>query len=141
MCICYLPIDTDSFPADFLDLSTYSVRCQSQPFILLRRVVKDDVISVQPGWPEIVGKAALSEGLKPYMEGNQIVGTFILKNVWIDGNHATRFGEWDEVVTPRDGGPAEHHIGRCILNWEKIDGEWKVVSEFVNYLVPPTALE
>lgn len=100
----------------------------------------DDVISVQPGWPETVGKAALSEGLKPYMEGNQIVGTFILKKVWIDGNHATRFGEWEEVVTPKEGGASEYHIGRCILNWEKIDGEWKVVSEFVNYLVPPTEM-
>lgn len=101
----------------------------------------DDVISVQPGWPETVGKAALSEGLQPYVEDNRIVGTFILKKVWIDGDRATRFGEWEEVVTSKEGGAAEYHIGRCILNWEKIDGEWKVVSEFVNYLVPPTEME
>ena len=101
----------------------------------------DDVISVYPDMPETVGKAAVAEGLIPYLEANHIVGEFTIKQYWVHGDHATRFAEWEEVVTPKDGGPAEHHIGRCILNWEKIDGEWKVVSEFINYLVPPTLIE
>jgi len=101
----------------------------------------DNVISVQPGMPDIVGKVALAEGLKPYMENYRIVGTETIKRIWVYGDRATRQAEWEEVVAPKTGGPAEHHIGRCPLNWEKIDGEWKVVSEFVNYLVPPTELE
>lgn len=101
----------------------------------------DNVISVQPGTPEIVGKTALAEGLKPYLEGNNIVGKFTIKQAWVYGDHATRIGEWEEVVTAKDGGNAEHHIGRCTLNWEKVDGKWKVVTEFVNYLVPPTEIQ
>lgn len=101
----------------------------------------DNVISVQPETPEIVGKAALAEGLKPAIEGNHIAGKFTLKGIWVSGNYATRYGEWEEVVTPRDGGPAEHYTGRCFLGWEKIDGEWKVVSEFINFLEPPTPVE
>jgi uncharacterized protein (TIGR02246 family) len=100
----------------------------------------DDVISVWPEMPEVEGKDALAEGLIPFMEDNHIVGKFTIKRFWVDGDHATRYAEWEEVVTPKDGGQAEHHIGRCILNWEKIDGEWKVVSEFINYLDPPTEL-
>lgn len=101
----------------------------------------DNVISVQPGMPDIVGKVALAEGLKPYMENYRIVGTETIKRIWVYGDSATRQAEWEEVVAPKAGGPAVHHIGRCTLNWEKIDGEWKVVSEFVNYLVPPTEIQ
>jgi uncharacterized protein (TIGR02246 family) len=101
----------------------------------------DNVISIQPGMPEIVGKTSLAEGLQPYIEDNHFVGTLTITHVWFYGDHATRQAEWEEVVTAKNGGPSEHHIGRCTLNWEKIDGEWKVVSEFINYLVPPTAIE
>jgi ketosteroid isomerase-like protein len=101
----------------------------------------DNVVSTYPEVQETVGKAALAEGLKPYMEGNKIVGNMIIKRVWLNGNQATRQAEWEEWVTPKDGSAAEHHIGRCTLNWEKINGEWKVISEFVNYLEPPTPFE
>lgn len=100
----------------------------------------DNVLSVSPEAPEVRGKESLAEGLVPFLEDNQIIGTMTLKQFWVNGDHATRYAEWEEVVTAKDGGAAEHHIGRCILNWEKIDGEWKVVSEFINYLEPPTAL-
>jgi uncharacterized protein (TIGR02246 family) len=98
----------------------------------------DDAISVQPGMPEIVGKAALAEATAPYLADNQIVGKLTVKRIWVYGDHATRQAEWEEVVAPKAGGPAEHHVGRCTLNWEKVDGDWKVVSEYINYLEPPT---
>ncbi len=101
----------------------------------------DDIISVWPETPEIVGKVALAEGMKSYMEANHVVGTLTIKRIWVSGDHATRQAEWEEVVTPKKGGKAEHHIGRCTLTWEKIDGSWQVVSEYINYLVPPTEIE
>ena len=73
--------------------------------------------------------------------------TYVVKKIVRDVGNAqfpvltrSNYAEWEEVVTANDGGAAEHHIGRCILNWEKIDGEWKVVSEYINYLEPPTEL-
>ena len=101
----------------------------------------DDAVSVWPEVPEVVGRAAMGEGLKPYMEANHILGTLTVKRIWVLGNYATRQAEWQEIVTPKDGGEAEYHIGRCILNWEKIDGEWKVTSEYINYLTPPTKIQ
>jgi uncharacterized protein (TIGR02246 family) len=101
----------------------------------------DDVVSVWPEAAEAVGKSAVAEGATAYLEGNQIVGNLSIQRIWLDGNQATRQAQWEEWVTPKDGGPGEHHIGRCTLVWEKIDGEWKVVSEFVNYLAPPAPIE
>jgi ketosteroid isomerase-like protein len=101
----------------------------------------DDAVSVQPETADVVGKAALAEGLNGLFENNQIVGKFTLKRIWVSGDYDTRYGEWEEVVTSKETGEAEHHIGRCFLGWRKIDGEWKVVSEFINFLVPPTPIE
>jgi hypothetical protein len=42
------------------------------------------------------------------------------------------------VVTPVDGSEPITEIGRCVLGWEKINGEWKVVWEIWNtYETPP----
>jgi uncharacterized protein (TIGR02246 family) len=101
----------------------------------------DDVVSVWPEMPEVVGKTAMAEGMVPYMEGNSVVGKLIVKHIWVSGDHATRQAEWEEVVTPKDGGKPEHHIGRCTLEWKKVDGKWKVISEYINYLQPPTPVE
>lgn len=100
----------------------------------------DSAISVQPGIAEM-DKAALVEFTAPYLADNQLVGKLTIKRIRVDGDHATREAEWEEVSQPKAGGPAERHVGRCVLTWEKIDGEWKIVSEYINYLEPPTAVE
>ena len=98
----------------------------------------DDIISVQPGTPEIIGKAAYSEGMKDYMGANTITGNLTLKEFWVAGDYATRRAEWEEVITPNDGGKPMRQSGRCFLGWKKLGGEWKVVTEFANFLIPPT---
>ena len=101
----------------------------------------DNVVSILPEAEEVVGKSVLAEGVKAYLADNRIVGLATIKRIWVDGDRATRQAQWEEWVTPKNGGPGEHHIGRCTLNWEKIDGEWKVVSEFANFLVPPAPFQ
>lgn len=101
----------------------------------------DNAISVQPSTEEIDGKAALAEGLKPYMQANRVIGNLTIKRAWVFGDHATRQAQWEEWVLPKDGSAGEHHIGRCTLNWEKINGEWKVTSEYINYLEPPAPFQ
>ena len=100
----------------------------------------DDIVSTWPDSPEIIGKSALAEGMQPYIEDNSVAGTLAVKRIWVSGDYATRQAEWDEYLIPKDGGDPQHYVGRCTLNWEKIDGEWKVVSEFVNYLKAPEAI-
>lgn len=99
----------------------------------------DDVVSIQPGLPEVVGKEALIAGLQPFLESYTLdSGKLVFKHVNFYGNQATRQAEWEEVWTAKDGSGSFRQVGRCLLVWEKIDGEWKVVSEILNYLEPPT---
>ena len=100
----------------------------------------DDIVSIWPESPPVVGKTALAEGMRPFMEENTVAGTLTVNRIWVAGDYATRQAEWEEVLTPMDGSDPVHYIGRCTLTWQKIDGEWKVVSEFVNFLEPPTSI-
>lgn len=41
-------------------------------------------------------------------------------------------------LNPTDGSASITEIGRCVLGWQKINGEWKVVWEIWNtYGTPP----
>ena len=100
----------------------------------------DDIVSAFPESPDVEGKSALAEGMQPFMRDNDILGTLTVKRIWVAGDYATRQAEWDEFMVPKDGSDPEHYIGRCTLNWQKIDGEWKIVSEFINYLKAPEAI-
>lgn len=101
----------------------------------------DDVIALEPGTPEIRGKETVAEGIKGFWEAYDTVGELTLKRIWVSGNLGTRYAEWEDVVTPADGGNSIHQIGRCIVVWEKIDGEWKIVSSILHFIEGPTEME
>lgn len=98
----------------------------------------DDVVSFQPGRPELVGKEAVAEGQREFLANNHVDGKMTVRRVTVAGDYATRQAEWDETWTANDGSTAFRQVGRCFLAWRKINGEWKVVSEFIQYVVPPT---
>lgn len=113
----------------------------AEDYASLRSFYADNIVSILPDTPEVVGIVAWSEGMKPFLDGHDTVGKLTIKHIWVSGDYASRQAEWEEVVTPNDGGKPFHQIGRCVLNWQKIDGKWKIVSELINYLVPPTEME
>ncbi len=43
----------------------------------------DNAISVQPGTPEIDGRAVLADGMVPYVTDNNIVGKLTIKRIWV----------------------------------------------------------
>jgi uncharacterized protein (TIGR02246 family) len=100
----------------------------------------DDVVSMQPGLPDVVGKEALAEGLEPFLANYEVAGTLKMKQITVSGDYATRQAEWQEVWTAKDGSGSFYQSGRCLLVWRKINGQWKVVTEFINYVEPPTDL-
>lgn len=101
----------------------------------------DDVIALEPGTPEISGKETVAEGIKGFWEAYDTVGELTLKRIWVSGNLGTRYAEWEDIVTPADGGKQIRQLGRCIVVWEKIDGEWKIVSSILHFIEGPTEME
>lgn len=113
----------------------------AEDYETLRSFYADNVVSILPDTPEIVGIVAWGEGMKPFLASNDTTGKLTIKHIWVSGDYASRQAEWEEVVRPTDGGKPFHQVGRCVLNWQKIDGKWQIVSELINYLVPPTEIE
>lgn len=113
----------------------------AEDYETLRSFYADNIVSILPDTPEIDGIVAWSEGMKPFLASNDTLGKLTIKHIWVAGDYASRQAEWEEIVTPKDGGKPIHQIGRCVLNWQKIDGKWQVVSELINYLDPPTEME
>jgi ketosteroid isomerase-like protein len=54
------------------------------------------------------------------------------------GDYATRTGEWTQVLTPTDGGEPITEVGRCVVAFKKVAGEWKVAWEIWNTFEPST---
>jgi ketosteroid isomerase-like protein len=92
----------------------------------------DNALSHAPGFPTDVGKEAIKTAYEAYFDMYDLQRDFQLAGVELRGDYATRTGEWTQVVTPVDGSEPITEIGRCVLGWEKINGEWKVVWEIWN---------
>jgi len=97
----------------------------------------DDAISSPPGFPTSRGKDAIRADYQAFFEAYELKRDFTLSGIKIEGNTATRFGEWKQVITPRDGSDPITETGRCIVGFEKINGEWKVTWELWNTFEPP----
>ena len=89
-----------------------------------------------PGYPKSVGKEAIEADLRFFFDEFTMEREFELINVEVTGNTATRLGEWSQTLTPKDGGDPIVEVGRCILGFEKIDDEWKVMWEIWNTFEP-----
>jgi ketosteroid isomerase-like protein len=97
----------------------------------------DDAISNPPGYPTAVGKAALKANLAAFFDTYSMSRKFQLVAVDVTGDHATRQGEWTNILTPKAGGEPVTETGRCILGWKKVNGEWKVAWEIWNTYESP----
>ncbi len=92
----------------------------------------DDVVSLPPGFPKTEGKADLEASLQEFFDAFAIERDFELVNIQVAGDTATRFGEWTQTLTPKDGGDPIVETGRCVFGYEKVGYEWKVAWEIWN---------
>ena len=96
----------------------------------------DDAISQPPGYRTDVGKEAIRTSYQSYFDTYAMKRDFKLAGIKIDGNTATRFGEWTQISTPKAGGEPIVETGRCVVGFKKVNGEWKVAWEIWNTYEP-----
>ena len=91
-----------------------------------------DAISLPPGFPPSTGREAIEADLRWFFGEFTLDRSFVLVDYEVVGNYATRLGEWTQTLTPKAGGDPILEVGRCVVGWRKINGEWKVVWEIWN---------
>lgn len=89
----------------------------------------DNAVSQPPGYRTDVGKAAIQASYQAFFDTYDFKRDFKLAGVTMEGETATRFGEWTQILTPKAGGDPITEVGRCVVGFQKINGEWKVVWE------------
>ena len=92
----------------------------------------EDALSMPPGYPPSQGRAAIQNDLQFFYDSFDLERDFQLVNYQVDGNTATRTATWTQTLTPTDGSDPIIETGRCVLGFEKVDGEWKVAWEIWN---------
>ena len=96
----------------------------------------DDATSFAPGFPADAGKEAIKMAYQGFFDAYDIQRDFQLASVDMAGDFATRTGEWTQVLTPVDGGEPITEVGRCVIAFKQVDGEWKVAWEIWNTFEP-----
>ena len=96
-----------------------------------------DAVSLPPGLPASVGKETIEADLRWFFAEFELEREFDLVDYEVAGTYATRLGQWTQTLTPRSGGDPISEIGRCIVGFEKVRGEWLIVWEIWNTYEPP----
>ncbi len=96
----------------------------------------DNAVSQPPGYRTDIGKDAIKNSYQAFFDTYDLKRDFKLAGIKIEGNTATRFGEWTQVLTPKAGGDPITEVGRCVVGFQKVNGEWKVVWEIWNTYEP-----
>lgn len=96
----------------------------------------ENAVSQPPGYRTDVGKEAIRASYQAFFETYDLKRDFKLAGIKIEGDTGTRFGEWTQVLTPKAGGDPITEVGRCVVGFQKIKGEWKVVWEIWNTYEP-----
>lgn len=92
----------------------------------------EDAVSMPPGFPPSYGREEIEADFQFLFDGFDLEREFTLADYEVSGNRGVRRAEWTQTLTPTDGGEPFVETGRCVLGFEKIDGEWKVVWEIWN---------
>ena len=117
----------------FLDtVWAYEQAFQAGDVDQLIELYAEDAISLPPGYPPSEGKDAIEADLVWFFETFDLEREFELVDYEIVGNYATRLGEWTQTLTLKDGSDSFDETGRCVVGFQKIHGEWKVVWEIWN---------
>jgi ketosteroid isomerase-like protein len=92
----------------------------------------EDTVSMPPDALPTEGKDALREGMQAFLDEYEISGHSQLVSVEIHGDYATRYLQVWDTLTPKAGGEPILSSGSCVVGWQKINGEWKIVWEIWN---------
>jgi ketosteroid isomerase-like protein len=94
----------------------------------------DDAISMPPGFPASVGKAAIRADFEMFYTDLTVEErNFQITDIWIAGNLATRRAVWDQTLSWNDGSaPPFTEYGQCVVSFKKLGNEWKVIWEIWN---------
>ena len=91
----------------------------------LMAVYADDVISLPPGQPALVGRAAVRAVWEASLAEYDVQVTVDIEEVRVTAEWAFERGTFEMQLTPKAGGPTISDIGKYLDVLRQVDGQWK----------------
>lgn len=89
----------------------------------------DDVVTILPGVPPLVGKDAVRADWENFFNTYELERDSKLVYVNVDDHSAVRRMEWTNTLTPKAGGDTIVDTGNCIVGFKKVGNDWKIAWE------------
>lgn len=95
-----------------------------------------DAVEMQPGMPALVGREAIREWFEAWLPDTSVSNAFFPERTEVaaSGDVAYDRGTYRFTGSTPDG-PIED-VGKYLVIWKKIDGDWKVVASTSNSDLP-----
>lgn len=92
-----------------------------------------DAVSMAPGAPASVGKAAIRSDYGKFLADYTLTHQVLSQQVTLEGNVAIERGEYKQSATPKKGGPVLYERGKYVAIWNhEADGKWREKLEIWN---------
>jgi uncharacterized protein (TIGR02246 family) len=92
----------------------------------------DDVVTILPGVPPLVGKDAVRADWDYFFDTYTLDRDAELVYVDVSGDTAVRRMAWTNTLTPKDGGDPIVDTGNCVVGFKKVNDEWKIAWEIAS---------
>ena len=102
-------------------------------------VYADDVISLPPGQPARVGKAAVRSMWQESLAEYDVQVTVNIEEVHVTAEWAFERGTFEMQLAPKAGGPAISDSGKYLDLLKQVDGQWKYWRVSWNSSQPPAS--
>jgi uncharacterized protein (TIGR02246 family) len=91
----------------------------------LMAVYADDVISLPPGQPALVGRTAVRAMWEASLAEYDMQVTVDIEEVHVTGEWAFERGTFEMQLSPKSGGPTVIDIGKYLDVLKQVDGQWQ----------------
>jgi len=98
----------------------------------------DDAVFMAPGAPAMQGRATIRNGWKSFFDMGKVGLTLTTDKVIESCDLATEIGHFTSSITPASGAPMKD-VGKYVVTWKRIGGDWRIVADIFNSDVPPPA--
>ena len=96
-----------------------------------------DAVLMPPETPALHGRESIRQFFNAVNTAGAADIAITTDNVIQSCDMATEVGHYDFAMTPRNAGAATtHELGKYLVTWRKIDGQWRVVADMFSANAP-----
>lgn len=96
----------------------------------------DSAVIMPPNAPAAAGRDAVRQVWSSFIGMGTVDLRLTTDDVSQSCDMASERGSYELTVTPKEGGAPVHDIGKYVVVWRKLNGQWRAVTDIFNSNMP-----